>query len=60
MKRFSIRDVFWLVLVVAMGCGWWLEHRWQERLIDKLREFVVEWELSHDEEILGSVYWSDQ
>jgi hypothetical protein len=27
---FSLRDVFWLTLVVAMGVGWWVEHRSQE------------------------------
>jgi hypothetical protein len=25
LMTFSIRDLFWLVLVVAMGLGWWLE-----------------------------------
>jgi hypothetical protein len=25
--RFSIRDLFWLALVVALGMGWWLDHR---------------------------------
>jgi hypothetical protein len=24
---FTLRDVFWLTLVVAMGAGWWVEHR---------------------------------
>jgi hypothetical protein len=24
MFRFSIRDLLWLTLVVAMGLGWWL------------------------------------
>jgi hypothetical protein len=23
MTRFTLRDVFWLTLVVAMGLGWW-------------------------------------
>ena len=27
MFRFSIRDVLWLTVVVAMGCAWWIEHR---------------------------------
>jgi hypothetical protein len=26
--RFSIRDLFWLVLVVALAVGWWLDHRY--------------------------------
>jgi hypothetical protein len=24
--RFTIRDLLWLTLVVAMGVGWWLDH----------------------------------
>jgi hypothetical protein len=27
MTRFTIRDLFWLVLVVALCSGWWIEHR---------------------------------
>ena len=27
MFRFTIRDVLWLMVVVAMGCVWWLELR---------------------------------
>ena len=26
MFRFTIRDVLWLTVVVAMGVGWWIEH----------------------------------
>jgi len=26
MFRFTIRDLFWLTILVALGCGWWLEH----------------------------------
>lgn len=32
MFRFTIRDVLWLMVVVGLGCGWWIEHRratWQ-------------------------------
>jgi hypothetical protein len=25
--RFTIRDLLWLTLVVAVGTGWWLDHR---------------------------------
>jgi hypothetical protein len=24
--RFSIRDLLWLTLVVALAVGWWLDH----------------------------------
>jgi hypothetical protein len=27
MTRFTLRDVFWLTLVVGMGVGWWMDHR---------------------------------
>jgi hypothetical protein len=27
MMRFSTRDLMWATLVVAMGLGWWNEHR---------------------------------
>ena len=25
--RFTIRDLLWLTLVVAMAVGWWLDHQ---------------------------------
>jgi len=25
--RFTIRDLLWLTLVVAMGVAWWIDHR---------------------------------
>jgi hypothetical protein len=25
--QFSIRDVLWLTVVVALSVGWWIEHR---------------------------------
>jgi hypothetical protein len=27
MFRFTIRDVLWLTVVVALGVGWWLDQR---------------------------------
>jgi hypothetical protein len=27
MFRFTIRDVLWLMVVVGMGCGWWVDYR---------------------------------
>jgi hypothetical protein len=27
MFRFTIRDVLWLMVVVALACAWWLSHR---------------------------------
>ena|SRR5581483_12304961 len=35
MFRFTIRDVLWLMVVVAMGMGWWLEyHRSPKRQLE--------------------------
>jgi hypothetical protein len=28
--RFTIRDMFWLTAVVAMGLAWWAEARWHD------------------------------
>jgi hypothetical protein len=27
MLRFTISDLLWLMVVVAMAVGWWLDHR---------------------------------
>ena len=27
MKRFTLRDLFWLTLVVALAYGWWSDHK---------------------------------
>ncbi|HEY2411319.1 MAG TPA: hypothetical protein VGI40_03705 [Pirellulaceae bacterium] len=27
MLRFTIRDLLWLTVVVALAVGWWLDHR---------------------------------
>lgn len=27
LPQLSLRDLFWLVALVAMGCGWWVKHR---------------------------------
>jgi hypothetical protein len=29
MFRFTIRDLLWLMVVLALGLGWWLDHRMQ-------------------------------
>lgn len=28
--KFTIRDLFWLTVVVALGVAWWIEHRQAE------------------------------
>lgn len=34
--RFSIRDLLWLTLAVALAVGWWVDHCNQRRQIDAL------------------------
>jgi hypothetical protein len=29
--KFTLRDVFWLFLVVALVLGWWIDHRNEHR-----------------------------
>ena len=35
--RFSIRDLLWLTIVVAMGLGWWLDHRQLQNQCEDLK-----------------------
>jgi hypothetical protein len=51
--KFMIRDLLWLVLVVGLGCGWWVSMNQARREQDKLRarindleqaEFDLKWE----------------
>lgn len=37
LRHFTLRDLFWLVLVAAIGSGWWIERRQQEERIIKLK-----------------------
>ena len=38
--RFTLRDLFWLVLVAAMGCAWWANHHSFKEL-QRLREEAI-------------------
>jgi hypothetical protein len=35
--RFTIRDLLWLTLVVAMAVGWWIDRR---NVVDEMRQLV--------------------
>ena len=37
MSKFTLLDLFWLVLVVAMGLGWLMDRHRMERQYDELR-----------------------
>jgi hypothetical protein len=36
MFRFTIRDVLWLIVVVGMGVGWWIDRGIQRARADSL------------------------
>src|SRR4029077_6936791 len=40
--RFSIRDLLWLTLVVAIGLGWWVQQRKHQSEV-RLLTTQVEW-----------------
>ena len=41
MFRFTIRDVLWLTVLVAMGAGWWVDHRRAGAEVDRLYSELV-------------------
>jgi hypothetical protein len=43
MFRFSLRDLLWLILVIAMALGWWTDRKLIERRHHR------EWEALYDE-----------
>src|SRR5262245_16942785 len=47
--RFTIRDLFWLMLVVGLSIGWATEH---EREHAKARATMSLWQTSHDTEAM--------
>jgi uncharacterized protein HemX len=39
MFKFSVRDLLWLTVVVALGVGWWVDHNQSnKRAADRRRE----------------------
>jgi predicted negative regulator of RcsB-dependent stress response len=39
MFKFTIRDLLWLTLVVALAIGWWVEHRyWEQRRLQSIAD----------------------
>lgn len=45
LPRFTLRELFLLVVIAAMGCGWWVERRrlnqhWHDRLVSE----IIAWE----------------
>ena len=51
MFRFTIRDVLWLMVVVAMACGWWIQVAKHKQVID-LNDWMMD-------DINSSGVWMD-
>ena len=44
LPKLHLRDLFWLVLVVALGCAWWLE---RERQTSELKRLTIQYYVDH-------------
>ena len=38
--KFSLRDLFWLVLVAGLVAGWWVDHRRQAKDVQTLLDIM--------------------
>jgi hypothetical protein len=36
LPQLTLRDLFWLVALVAMGCGWWVERIGKSSVLSRL------------------------
>ena len=43
MSRFTIRDLLWLTVIVAMTIGWWIDHRSQAKAKWQTEALVAKW-----------------
>jgi len=56
MFRFTIRDVLWLTVVVAMGVGWWVERRQKQDTAAQMEKLRTE--NGQMRELIGEQYES--
>jgi hypothetical protein len=59
MFRFTIRDLLWLMVVVSIGCGWWVnwsnaeKHRQATLAVERFfMNAAVEWAKEKDEPVV--------
>jgi hypothetical protein len=63
LPRFSLRDLFWLVLVCAMGCAWWMESAYWKSQADLWSQSALRWKQNareyqaawHDDQALHEI-----
>lgn len=46
--KFTLRDLFWLVLVVAMAIGWWVERAHDRRRLMQADKSLSQWRLKNN------------
>jgi hypothetical protein len=44
MFRFTMRDVLWLTVVVALGLGWWVDSKRIEKTVKRVEELQTDLE----------------
>jgi hypothetical protein len=54
--RFSIRDLFWLTLLVAMAVAWWANNRQMAATITRLRQSPPQVSISDESVEKGMQY----
>ena len=47
--QFSIRDLLWLTVVVALAVGWWIDHDTIRRERERLQSMQAEVQAKQDE-----------
>jgi hypothetical protein len=62
MFRFTIRDVLWLTVVVALAVGWWLDRARTHATLTTYQAEIQEWEaaanrLSNERQLLKKQLW---
>jgi hypothetical protein len=63
LPQLSLRDLFWLVALVAMGCGWWVDRTGLSRSGRNAKQFAqIAHELREAIENMGgkAIYWHDE
>jgi hypothetical protein len=55
LPQLSLRDLFWLVLIVALGLGWWQDHSQQH-----FQNFVWQARCEHLEVLLNKTRFAEE
>ena len=48
LPQLHLRDLFWLVLVAAVSCAWWVEHVRLTKRLDQLENQQFDWRFAQE------------